>query len=243
MWNDDVEISLWPPTETMDGFFRQRRGRRGDLRPRRVRHDRFDFGELPYKPGDYAVIPRGTTYRFAPDDGEQRTSSSITRPDRDPAAIPKRVRADASEHAPVLPPRHPSPTELDTHASAASSTSRCCCAAATRRTCSTITRSTSSAGRLRLSVDVSIHDSSRSPAASTCRRLRTRRSRGRNFVISRLPVRLRIRTAIRIAVTPLDAEPDERYEVAPLERLVRRRRHVDAGRVIGSKSWMENVHG
>src|SRR5713226_7521527 len=29
------------------------------------------FGDLPYKPGDYVVIPRGTTYRFVPE-GEQR---------------------------------------------------------------------------------------------------------------------------------------------------------------------------
>ena len=29
------------------------------------------FGDVPYKDGDYLVIPRGTTYRFRPD-GEQR---------------------------------------------------------------------------------------------------------------------------------------------------------------------------
>jgi len=25
------------------------------------------FGDLPYAPGDYVVVPRGTTYRFRPE--------------------------------------------------------------------------------------------------------------------------------------------------------------------------------
>jgi homogentisate 1,2-dioxygenase len=35
-------------------------------------HGRFetDYGLLPYEPGDYVVIPKGTTYRIVPEDGE-----------------------------------------------------------------------------------------------------------------------------------------------------------------------------
>ena len=57
------------------------------------------FGDLPYEPGDYVVVPRGTTYRFRPE-GEQRylvfeTPGLIT--------IPKRYRNEHGqlmEHAP-----------------------------------------------------------------------------------------------------------------------------------------------
>src|SRR5581483_12271159 len=73
MWNADVEISLCRPAETMpEGeFFRNGEGDevifvhegRGTLET--------IFGELPYRDGDYVVVPRGTTYRFRPE-GPQR---------------------------------------------------------------------------------------------------------------------------------------------------------------------------
>jgi homogentisate 1,2-dioxygenase len=69
MWNDDVEISLCRPGEEMGYFFRNGEGDelifvhegRGTLET--------IFGDLPYRDGDYVVIPRGTTYRFAPEEG------------------------------------------------------------------------------------------------------------------------------------------------------------------------------
>ena len=73
MWNSDVEISLCRPTELMDGFFRN--GERDEVV---FVHEGTGivetvFGDVPYKNGDYIVLPRGTTYRFAPaDDSEQR---------------------------------------------------------------------------------------------------------------------------------------------------------------------------
>jgi homogentisate 1,2-dioxygenase len=71
MWNADVEISFCRPSGTMDYFFRNGEGDevifvhegRGTLET--------IFGDVPYKDGDYLVIPRGTTYRFMPE-GEQR---------------------------------------------------------------------------------------------------------------------------------------------------------------------------
>ena len=51
----------------------KRAGRRSLLRPRgRRAASRRSSGELPYRPGDYVVIPRGTTYMFHPDAGVQR---------------------------------------------------------------------------------------------------------------------------------------------------------------------------
>jgi homogentisate 1,2-dioxygenase len=74
------------------------------------------FGDVPYKGGDYIVLPRGTTYRFAPaDESEQRylvfeTPGLIT--------IPKRYRNEHGqlmEHAPYYHRDIHPPTELRTH--------------------------------------------------------------------------------------------------------------------------------
>ena len=71
MWNADVEISLCRPTEQMDYFFRNGEGDEVIFVHEGSGTLETIFGELPYKEGDYVVIPRGTTYRFRPE-GEQR---------------------------------------------------------------------------------------------------------------------------------------------------------------------------
>ena len=72
------------------------------------------FGDLPYRDGDYVVIPRGTTYRFVPD-GEQRYLVFET-----PGLIeiPKRYRnqyGQLMEHAPFYHRDIHPPTELQTY--------------------------------------------------------------------------------------------------------------------------------
>ena len=64
------------------------------------------FGDVPYREGDYIVIPRGTTYRFAFETPQRHLVFESPGPDRDPAALPQRVRAAARARA-LLPPRHP----------------------------------------------------------------------------------------------------------------------------------------
>ena len=111
MWNDDVEISLARPTETMDYFFRNGEGDEVIFVHEGSGTLETIFGDVPYKPGDYIVVPRGTTYRFAPV-GEQRylvfeTPGLMT--------IPKRYRNEHGqlmEHAPyyhrdIHPPTRP----------------------------------------------------------------------------------------------------------------------------------------
>src|SRR3954452_24446845 len=66
MWNNDVEISLCRPKESMEYFFRN-----GEGDERIFVHEGSGvvetiFGDVPYKDGDCVVIPRGTTYRFQP---------------------------------------------------------------------------------------------------------------------------------------------------------------------------------
>ena len=72
------------------------------------------FGDLPYKDGDYIVIPRGTTYRFAPD-GEQR---HLVFESPGLMTTPKRYRNEYGQLLEGAPfsnrDIHP-PTELHTH--------------------------------------------------------------------------------------------------------------------------------
>src|SRR3954454_20509459 len=69
MWNDDVGISFCRPAGPMDYFFRKGEGDEVIF----VHHGTGTlstlFGDLHYKDGDYAVVPRGPTYRFVPDEG------------------------------------------------------------------------------------------------------------------------------------------------------------------------------
>ena len=44
------------------------------------------FGDVPYREGDYVVIPRGTTYRFADGGAPAPPRLRVTGADRDPAS-------------------------------------------------------------------------------------------------------------------------------------------------------------
>jgi homogentisate 1,2-dioxygenase len=71
MWNADVEISLCRPESTMDYFFRNGEGDEVIFVHEGSGILETTFGDVPYRDGDYIVVPRGTTYRFVPE-GEQR---------------------------------------------------------------------------------------------------------------------------------------------------------------------------
>jgi homogentisate 1,2-dioxygenase len=66
MWNDDVEISLCRPEKQMDYFFRNGEGDEVIFVHEGTGTMQTTFGDVPYKEGDYIVVPRGTTYRFDP---------------------------------------------------------------------------------------------------------------------------------------------------------------------------------
>ena len=75
MWNSDVEISLVRPAESMDYFFRNGEGDEVYFVHEGSGTLHTTFGDLPYKEGDYVVIPRGTTYKFEPSDRSATCSS------------------------------------------------------------------------------------------------------------------------------------------------------------------------
>ena len=72
MWNNDVEISLVRPDEAMDHFFRNGEGDEVYFVHEGSGTVETQFGDLPYKSGDYVVFPRGATYRFVPDSLPER---------------------------------------------------------------------------------------------------------------------------------------------------------------------------
>ncbi|HEU0335287.1 MAG TPA: homogentisate 1,2-dioxygenase [Gaiellaceae bacterium] len=116
MWNDDVEISLCRPDTAMEYFFRNGEGDelifvhegRGTLET--------IFGDLPYRDGDYVVVPRGTTYRFAPEEGSEQRYLVFETPGL--VEVPTRYRNEYGQLLEGAPysnrDLHP-PRELRTH--------------------------------------------------------------------------------------------------------------------------------
>ena len=141
------------------------------------------FGDVPYKDGDYLVIPRGTTYRFRPD-GEQRYLVFET-----PGLIeiPRRYRNQYGQILEGAPYYHRDihpPATLNTHEERGEFPVM----VRPRRLPDVRPRlppvRRRRLGRLPLPVDLPRSTtSSPSPGGSISRRPRTRRSRAWNFVI------------------------------------------------------------
>jgi homogentisate 1,2-dioxygenase len=116
MYNNDCTISVARPTEKMDYYYRNSQGDellfvhegRGTLET--------TFGVLPYVEGDYLVIPRGTTWRVAPEGDQQRFL--IVEAFGGTVAPPKRYRNEYGqllEHSPFCERDLRMPTELPQH--------------------------------------------------------------------------------------------------------------------------------
>ena len=114
MWNADVEISLCRPESSMDYFFRNGEGDEVIFVHEGTGTLETTFGDVPYRDGDYLVVPRGTTYRFRPT-GPQRYLVFET-----PGLIeiPRRYRNQYGQILEGAPYYHRDihpPTELNTH--------------------------------------------------------------------------------------------------------------------------------
>src|SRR4030095_16281023 len=85
--NNDVSMAIAVPDQTMTYYYRNGQGDDMYFVHEGMGRIQTIFGELHYRPGDYVVIPRGTTYMFHPDPGAQRylvieSASSIETPKR-----------------------------------------------------------------------------------------------------------------------------------------------------------------
>ncbi len=99
--NADVLLALVRPTEPMDYFYKNADG--DDLLFVHEGTGKLEtlFGTLPYRPGDYLVIPRGTIYRVVCDSGP--TTMLLTESAASTIEPPERYRNEYGqflEHAP-----------------------------------------------------------------------------------------------------------------------------------------------
>lgn len=87
LYNDDVAVQIARPKQTHDWYFRNADGDEVFFIHEGHGQVETDFGPLSYEPGDYLVIPRGTTYRFCPSDNHSfflvfESQSPLREPDR-----------------------------------------------------------------------------------------------------------------------------------------------------------------
>jgi homogentisate 1,2-dioxygenase len=114
MWNNDVEIWFCCPQEAQDGFYRNGEGDEVIFVHEGAGVAETIFGDLPYRQGDYIVIPRGTTYRLVPE-GDQKYLVFVS-PGQ--IEIPRRYRNEYGnllEHAPYYHRDVHGPSDLVTH--------------------------------------------------------------------------------------------------------------------------------
>jgi homogentisate 1,2-dioxygenase len=95
LYNQDVAIEYARPTRQADLFYRNGQGDELLFVSEGQGVLESAFGDLPYRRGDYLVIPRGITYRCRFAEGEQRflvvESAGVLR-------TPKRYRNDRGQH-------------------------------------------------------------------------------------------------------------------------------------------------
>jgi len=101
MVNEDVSLGLCRPVEAMDYFYKNGDG--DDLLFVHQGHGQLEtmFGTLPYREGDYLIVPRGTIYRVVP--GSAETTMLVIESNASTIEPPRRYRNEygqLEEHAP-----------------------------------------------------------------------------------------------------------------------------------------------
>src|SRR5688500_10823086 len=114
-FNGDIEASICKPTSDREGFYRNGEGDEVLFIHHGTGTVETIFGDVPYRPHDYVVIPRGTTYRISMDAGEQvwlcfHTPGEIETPNRY-----RNRYGQLLEHAPYSQRDFHPPAELNTH--------------------------------------------------------------------------------------------------------------------------------
>jgi homogentisate 1,2-dioxygenase len=114
MFNDDIEVAVAKPTDSLDGFYRNGEGDEVIYVHRGGGVLRTVFGRLPFRECDYVTIPRGTTVTWELDPGEQfwlvfHTPGEIETPERY-----RNRYGQLLEHAPFSQRDFRPPTELET---------------------------------------------------------------------------------------------------------------------------------
>jgi homogentisate 1,2-dioxygenase len=114
--NDDITIGISLPEKAMDYFFCN--ANRDEVIFVHQGSGSFDsmFGRLPYMPGDYIVVPKGTIYQINPDFAGTTRFLHIETPNN--IELPARYRNEVGqllEHSPYCARDFRLPNELITH--------------------------------------------------------------------------------------------------------------------------------
>jgi homogentisate 1,2-dioxygenase len=117
-FNSDVTFGVVRPDEPMERFYRN--GEADEMLFIHEGHGTLEtiFGPIDYRPGDYLVIPIGTTYRVIPGDDDQRMLWLECPSELEP---PRRYRNEYGqllEHAPYCERDIRPPAEMDAHTEA-----------------------------------------------------------------------------------------------------------------------------
>ena len=100
LYNGDVFISSVRPTHSMDSFFRNAQGDELYFVHEGKGMLESVFGLLPFREGDYMIVPRGTTYRIRLDSKENRF---LVTESAGPLEVPRRYRNDYGQLVELAP--------------------------------------------------------------------------------------------------------------------------------------------
>ena len=117
MWNQDVEMAFCRPERSMERFYRNGEGDECIFVHEGSGVVETILGDLPYREGDYIVIPRGITYRFRHED-EDTPQRMLVFTSPGFIEVPRRYRNEYGqllEEAPYYNRDLHPPTELKTH--------------------------------------------------------------------------------------------------------------------------------
>ncbi|WPS87110.1 homogentisate 1,2-dioxygenase [Brevibacillus halotolerans] len=113
--NDDVVMAVCSPTEEMDYYYRNSEGDEVVFVHKGEGELQTIFGTITYRPGDYLVIPIGTTYRIVPSTEDTRF---LVIESQNEIVPPKRYRNEHGqllEHSPFCERDIRLPERLETH--------------------------------------------------------------------------------------------------------------------------------
>ncbi|CCF13179.1 homogentisate 1,2-dioxygenase family protein [Brevibacillus laterosporus GI-9] len=113
--NDDVVMAVCSPTEEMDYYYRNSEGDEVVFVHKGEGELQTIFGTITYRPGDYLVIPIGTTYRIVPSTEDTRF---LVIESQNEIVPPKRYRNEHGqllEHSPFCERDIRVPERLETH--------------------------------------------------------------------------------------------------------------------------------
>ncbi|GIO02471.1 homogentisate 1,2-dioxygenase [Brevibacillus halotolerans] len=113
--NDDVVMAVCSPTEEMDYYYRNSEGDEVVFVHKGEGELQTIFGTITYRPGDYLVIPIGTTYRIVPSTEDTRF---LVIESQNEIVPPKRYRNEHGqllEHSPFCERDMRLPERLETH--------------------------------------------------------------------------------------------------------------------------------